>query len=281
MCASGFCSRPSSIELSRTLVCSDSGHPPPKRFDPQREQNVFPDPSSGWYVVSSSRPSLTSIHSVRALPFAVPTPPEIRLHEVQWQNESVMNGSATSKRTPPHQQLPRITLVVRLAPALQLLPEGLEEATGQRAVHEPMVVREGEVHDRADRDHVLPELVGHDPRALDKGVGAEDRRLRLADHRRSMEGAVATRVGDRERPALHLVRRELLVAGALGDVRDGPGHPEQVEALGVLDDRDDQALALGQLDREAEVDVVPRDDLVAADLAVDPRVVAERDDDGA
>ena len=48
------------------------------------------------------------------------------------------------------------------------------------------------------------------------------------------------------------------------------GHAEQVEALGVADHGDDQALAVGQLDREAEVDVVARDDLVAAQLAVDP-----------
>ena len=53
-------------------------------------------------------------------------------------------------------------------------------------------------------------------------------------------------------------------------------HAEQVQALGVPDDRDDQALAVGELDREAEVDVVARDDLVAAQLAVDPRVVAQR-----
>ena len=48
----------------------------------------------------------------------------------------------------------------------------------------------------------------------------------------------------------------------------------------MLDDRDDQALPVGELDREAEVDVVPRHDLVAADLAVDPWVLAQRLDDG-
>jgi hypothetical protein len=49
-----------------------------------------------------------SIDSVGTRPFAVPTPPEIRLHDVQWQNDAWTNGSATSKRTLPHQQLPRI-----------------------------------------------------------------------------------------------------------------------------------------------------------------------------
>jgi hypothetical protein len=46
------------------------------------------------------------IHSLRERPFAVPTPPEIRLHDVQWQNDARTNGSLISKRTPPHQQLP-------------------------------------------------------------------------------------------------------------------------------------------------------------------------------
>src|SRR5215204_4880757 len=58
---------------------------------------------------------MTLIDWVRARPFAVPTPPEMRLHDVQWQNEAEMNGSAISNRTPPHQQLPRIGMSWRLA----------------------------------------------------------------------------------------------------------------------------------------------------------------------
>src|SRR5947207_439865 len=59
------------------------------------------------------------------------------------------------------------------------------------------------------------------------------------------------------------------------EVGDPLRDPEQGQRLGVLQHRDDEALAVRQLDREAEVDEVPRDDLVAADLAVDPRVVAQ------
>ena len=36
------------------------------------------------------------------------TPPEIALHVVQWQNETRLNGSVTSKVTPPQRQLPRL-----------------------------------------------------------------------------------------------------------------------------------------------------------------------------
>ena len=111
---------------------------------------------------------------------------------------------------------------------------------------------------------------------LDDRVRAEDRGLRLADHRRAVERAVAAGVRDRERAALHLVGQQLLVARALGDVGHALRDPEQVQRLGVLQHGDDQALAVGELDREAEVDVRARDDLVAADLAVHPRVLAQR-----
>jgi hypothetical protein len=48
MCLRGRLVSGSSIALRRTLACSDSGQPPPKRFEPQTEQNVFALPSSGW-----------------------------------------------------------------------------------------------------------------------------------------------------------------------------------------------------------------------------------------
>src|SRR5437868_413851 len=47
----------SSIALRRTLARSDSGQPPPNRFDPQTEQNVFAVPSGGWSVRRSSSPA--------------------------------------------------------------------------------------------------------------------------------------------------------------------------------------------------------------------------------
>src|SRR5438128_2120398 len=154
---------------------------------------------------------------------------------------------------------PRVmALVVVLTPALELLAQVAEEAARIRAVNEAVVVREGDVHDRADRYHVLAELVLDHPWPLDDRVGPEDSRLRLADHGRAVERAVAARIRDRERAALDVVREQLLVARPGGDVRDRPGHAEQVQVLGVPHDGHDQALAVGQLDGEAEVDVVPR-----------------------
>src|SRR5437016_14580673 len=83
-------------------------------------------------------------------------------------------------------------------PGFEPLAQLLEEAAGIRAVDEPVVVGQRDVHQRPDCDHVLAERVLHDPRALDERIGAEDARLRLADHRRAVERAVAARVRDRE-----------------------------------------------------------------------------------
>src|SRR5881227_3963093 len=49
-------------------------------------------------------------------------------------------------------------LVRRFFPALELLAQVAQEASGERAVDEPVVVRERQVHHRPDRDHVLTEL---------------------------------------------------------------------------------------------------------------------------
>src|SRR5256885_36479 len=40
-------------------------------------------------------------------PLTVPTPPEIFLQVAQWQKDMFRNSSGSSKRTPPHWQLPR------------------------------------------------------------------------------------------------------------------------------------------------------------------------------
>jgi hypothetical protein len=42
-------------------VTSESGQPVPKRLEPQTEQKLLAVPSSGWYVVISSRPVRISI----------------------------------------------------------------------------------------------------------------------------------------------------------------------------------------------------------------------------
>jgi hypothetical protein len=72
VCASGFWSKSRPKDASRTLELSDSGQPPPKRFEPQTEQNVFADPPSGVYERRCSSPARTRIAGVRASPLTVP-----------------------------------------------------------------------------------------------------------------------------------------------------------------------------------------------------------------
>src|SRR4029077_14733056 len=100
-----------------------------------------------------------------------------------------------------------------------------------------------------------------------------------ADDGRAVERAVAAGIRDRERSAGDVVRRQLLLARAPRDLGDRSRNAEEVEPFRVLHDGNDQPLAVGELDGEPEVDVVPRDDLVAADLAVDPRVLPQGLDD--
>src|SRR3954452_21592703 len=125
---------------------------------------------------------------------------------------------------------PRVMRLAAVAvPALEALAQLLEEAPGVGAVDQPVVVRQRDVHDRLDRDRVVAALVLDHPRALDEGIGAEDRRLGLTDDRRAVERAVAAGIRDRERPALYVVGQQLLVTCALSDVGDALGETEQVE----------------------------------------------------
>src|SRR5207248_4657358 len=114
--------------------------------------------------------------------------------KLPWRCRSKKKGAHGGNMVSPV----KATSVRRLVPGLEILAEVVEEAARERPVDEAVVVREGQVHDRADRDHVLAAIVLDHPRPLDDGVSAEDRRLRLADHRRSVERAVAAGIRDRE-----------------------------------------------------------------------------------
>ena len=74
---------------------------------------------------------------------------------------------------------------------------------------------------------------------------------------------------------MHVVRQQLLLACLARDVGDSLREPEQVHRLGVLQHRHDEPLPLRELDRDAEVDEVARDDRVAAQLAVHVRMIHE------
>src|SRR5438876_9888565 len=82
-------------------------------------------------------------------------------------------------------------LAAVVLPRFEPLAELFQEATGVGAVDEPVVVRERDVHQRPDRDHILAERVLHDPGPLDERIRAENAGLRLADHRSPVERPLA------------------------------------------------------------------------------------------
>src|SRR6266576_2018425 len=116
MCTLGRASNESSSAVARTLAISDSGQPPPKRFEPHVRQNVFALPSAGWNVCSSSSPWRIRIAFDDTRPFTVPTPPESFLQLSQWHHLSVVGGTDTSNATPPQRQLPRSASIPRAYP---------------------------------------------------------------------------------------------------------------------------------------------------------------------
>src|SRR3954454_191857 len=107
MCALGRAAKGSSSALARTLAVSESGQPPPKRFEPQARQKVLALPSAGRNVSSRSAPSRIRIAVDGTLPLTVPMLPDSFLQLSQWQYLSVAGASVTSNLTPPQRQLPR------------------------------------------------------------------------------------------------------------------------------------------------------------------------------
>ena len=105
----------------RTLQCSESGQPPPKRFEPQTRQNVFALPSGGWYVCTRSSPSTMRIAPDGARTFAVLPPPESFLHDSQWQKRMPSGVVSTSNLTPPQRQVPWSVVIAGAVPTLPRL----------------------------------------------------------------------------------------------------------------------------------------------------------------
>ena len=120
----------------------------------------------------------------------------------------------------------------------------------------------------------LPSLSVRTIGFLVQAADAEDGGLRLVDDGRAELLAEDAGVGEGEGAAGDFVGRELLGAGALGEVDDGAGDAEEVLLLALLDDGDDQAPV--ERDGDADVDVLVVEDGVALDGGVDDRVLAQR-----
>src|SRR5258708_38552207 len=102
----------------------------------------------------------------------------------------------------------------------QAVLDGDEEPGGVRAVDEPVIVCQRQVHDRANRDHFAQvRIIDHDGPLIHR-ARSEDADLRLDYDRRVGKSAPATRVRERERATAEVVGADLATSGALRQVGD-------------------------------------------------------------
>src|SRR5204862_4176605 len=114
---------------------------------------------------------------------------------------------------------------------LDQLPHPEEEPVAGDAVDDAVIVRERQVHHRADDDGILAVALA-DHRPLDDLAHAQDADLRLVDDGGAEEVSLQSRIGDGERPAGELVGRHLASAAARGEVVDGARQTEDAELVG-------------------------------------------------
>ena len=94
-----------------------------------------------------------------------------------------------------------------------------------------------------------------------------------------ISAAVDAAVGDAEGAAGQVLQLQRAVAGAFAEIGDGGLDAGEAELVGVADHRHDQAG--GTADRDAHVDEILVNDVVAVDLGVDRGEFLQRDAAGA
>src|SRR2546428_295551 len=194
---------------------------------------------------------------------------------------AVSTRSASRRRSPPTTPLPLSGRPAPPPPPTLFFfekppppPRGPRPAFSLPAVHQAVVVGDRHVHHRPDGDRVL---APHRP-LLDL-VHAEDGALRRVQDGGGEERAVDAAVGDGEGAAGEVVELELAVAREARQPRDLALDVRERHALGVVEHGNDEAALRPH--RHPEVNELLVDDVVAADLGVDHRDVAQRRDAGA
>lgn len=171
-------------------------------------------------------------------------------------------------------------VVVEAALTDEQLVHLLEELAGARSLDDAVVVGAGERDGLADRQLVERLLA----RTLElgrvlEGAGADDAALALHQTRHRMHGADAARVGERHRGALEVARGQLVAACARDQVLvsgEVLGERQRVGALDAGHHEGARAVGLGQVDRDAEVDMRRRHHGgLAVDLCVEHVLAAE------
>ncbi|CDN43100.1 hypothetical protein BN871_CL_00110 [Paenibacillus sp. P22] len=113
----------------------------------------------------------------------------------------------------------------------------VKEILSRRTVDDAVVEAEGQSHDGSRND-----LAVLDDRLVGNAAYAKDRDFREVDDRREEHAAGGADVRDRDRAAFELGAGKLAVAAADSQVADGIGDRPDVFAVGMLDDRYDEAV---------------------------------------
>src|ERR1035437_836306 len=153
-------------------------------------------------------------------------------------------------------------------PVFQCLLDLGHELVGQGAVDQAMVEAQREMADAADGDGVVDHY-----RSLIDGADAHDGDLGLINDRRAHQAAEAAEVGDGECAARHLVWFELPRAGARRQIHNGALQAEHVLLVRAANDGDDQAVV--ESDRDADVNFIVVDDVVAIQRGVEQGILAQ------
>ena len=172
-------------------------------------------------------------------------------------------------------------LVVEPVGAQQQLVHPLEEQARLRTLDDAVVVGRGDDHDLRHAEVGECSRVG----ALVRGgiverADADDQALSRHQPRHRLHGADGAGVGEAHRGAGEVVGAELVRADLADEVLVGVPEAAEVERVGVLDDRDEQrarAVALLDVDGEAEAEVLVADDLGLAVVVLDVARVHDRD----
>src|SRR5215467_5220090 len=101
------------------------------------------------------------------------------------------------------------------------------------AVDQPVIISQGQVHDRAHRGDLAKIGILDDHRSLADRSRAKDADLRLIDDWRVEQRPATARVGQRERAASEVIGADLARPGARGQVGYLSGQPSHVQVASV------------------------------------------------
>src|ERR1700675_1683932 len=127
-----------------------------------------------------------------------------------------------------------MSLAYVFTPGFERLLYQCHELIGNSAVDQAMVVAEREMDDRANGDGIVAVFVGNHHGLLGDATHAHDGGVRLIDDGQAKHSAELAGIGDREGRAFHVRGHELLIAGALAEIRDATLQGEEVQFVGIL-----------------------------------------------